>query len=59
MQAPHKVPYALKPKFKKYLQTLKENDVIADVDEPAESVHNIVVLEKKVKKLRICLDPNH
>ena len=57
VQAPHKVPYALQPKLKKYLQTLKENDVIADADEPIEWVHNIVVLEKKDKQLRICLDP--
>ena len=47
VQAPHKVPYALQPKLKTYLQILKENGIIADVDEPTEWVHNIVVLEKK------------
>ena len=57
VQAPHKVPYALQPKLKKYLQTLKENDIIANVDEPTEWVYNIVVLEKKDKQLRICVDP--
>ena len=57
VQTPHKIPYALQPKLKSYLQTLKDNDIIADVDEPTEWVHNIVVIEKKNKQLRICLDP--
>ena len=49
----------MQPKLKKYLQALKENDIIADVrvDEPTEWVHNIVVLEKKDKQFRICLGP--
>ena len=57
VQPPHKVPYALQPKFKKYLQTLTDNCIIADVDEPTDWVHNIVVVEKKNGQLRICLDP--
>ena len=56
VQPPHKIPYALQPKLKQYLQTLIENDIIADVDEPTDWVHTIVVIEKKDKKLRICLD---
>ena len=47
MQASHKVPYALQPNLKKYLQSLKENDIIADVDKPTKWVHNIVVLDPK------------
>ena len=35
-----KVPYALQPKLKQCLQTLIENDIIADVDEPIDWVHN-------------------
>ena len=31
VQGPHKVPYELQPKLKKYLQILKENDIIVDV----------------------------
>ena len=57
VQPPHKVPYALQPKFKKYLQTLTDNCIIADVDEPTDWVYNIVVVEKKNRQLRICLDP--
>ena len=57
VKTPHKTLYALQPKLKSYLQTLKDNDIIADVDEPTEWVHNIVVIEKKNKQLRICLDP--
>ena len=34
-----------------------DDNIIADVDEPTEWVHNIVVIEKKDKQLRICLDP--
>ena len=56
VQPPHKVPYALQPKLKKYLQTLTDNCIIADVDEPTDWVHNIVVVEKKNGQLRICLD---
>ena len=47
---------ALQSKLKKYLQTLKENNIIVDVDEPTGWVHNIVVVEKKDKQLWICLD---
>ena len=57
VQAPHKMPYALQSKLKKYLQTLKETDIIADADELTEWVHNIVVLEKKDKQLRVFHDP--
>jgi len=57
IQPPHKIPYALQPKLKTYMQTLTENGIIADVDEPTDWVHNIVVIEKKNKQLRICLDP--
>ena len=56
VQPPHKVPYALQPKSKKYLQTLTDNYVIADVDEPTDWVHNIVVVKIKNGQLRICLD---
>ena len=57
VQPPHKIPYALQPRLKEYLQKLADNDIIADVDKPTEWVHNIVVIEKKNKQLRICLDP--
>ena len=57
VQTPRKIPYALQSKLKSYLQTLKDNDIIADVNEPTEWVHNIVVIEKQNKQLRICLDP--
>ena len=57
VQPPHKISYALQPRLKEYLQKLADNDIIADVDKPTEWVHNIVVIEKKNKQLRICLDP--
>ena len=57
VQPPHKIPYALQPMLKEYLQKLADNDIIADVDKLTEWVHNIAVIEKKNKQLRICLDP--
>ena len=57
MQLPHKVPFAWQSKFKKYFQTFPHNSIIADVDEPTDWVHNIVVVEKKNGQLRICFDP--
>ena len=57
VQPSHKIPYALQPRLKEYLQKLADNDIITDVDKPTEWVHNIVVIEKKNKQLRICLDP--
>ena len=57
VQPPHKIPYALQPKSKKLLQILTDNCIIANVDEPTDRVHNIVMVEKKNGPLRINLDP--
>jgi len=32
-------------------------DVLQKVDEPADWVHNLVIVEKKNESLRLCLDP--
>ena len=57
IQPPHRVPASLKDRLKIKLDKMVEQNVIANVDGPTEWVGNIVVVEKKDKDLRICLDP--
>ena len=52
-----KIPYSLQPKLKAYLDQLEASGIIANVDRPTEWVSNLVIVEKKNRNLRICLDP--
>ena len=45
------------PKLREVLDGLSKNGIIADVDCPTEWISNLVVVEKKDKSLRLCLDP--
>jgi hypothetical protein len=56
-ELPRRVPYALQPRLKNTLDKLKEQNVIADVEQPTEWVSSLVVVEKKDGSLRLCLDP--
>ena len=57
IQPPRKIPYAIQPNLKETLAELQSCDIIADVDTPTSWVSNLVVVEKKHKTLRVCLDP--
>lgn len=52
-----RVPHAIMNKLKEKLMTMKKNKIITDADISNEWVNNIVVVSKKDKSLRICLDP--
>jgi len=53
-----RVPHAIKNKLKETLTELVSLGIIEEVNEPCEWVSNMVILEKKDKSLRICLDPS-
>lgn len=55
---PHKIPVALRDRCKKELDRIEKLGVIARVNEPTEWVNSMVVVEKKLGQLRICLDPH-
>ena len=57
IQQPRHIAYALRPKLKATLERLTRDGMVADVDCPTEWVSNLVVVEKKDKSLRLCLDP--
>ena len=57
IQPPRHIAYALRPKLKAALDDLTRKGIVADVDKPTEWVSNLVVVEKKEKSLRLCLDP--
>ena len=57
IQQPRHIAYALRPKLKEVLDGLSKDGIIADVDCPTEWISNLVVVEKKDKSLRLCLDP--
>jgi len=54
-----KVPFAFYEKLKVKLEKLVRAKVLKKVTEPSEWVSNLVVVEKKNKDLRICIDPTH
>ena len=53
------MPFALRESLKIKLDSMEEQGVIKKVDKPTEWVHNLVIVEKKDKSLRICLDPRN
>ena len=57
IQSPWKIPCAVQPRLKEVLAKLTRNGITADVDCPIEWVSNLVLVQKKHKSLRICLDP--
>ena len=59
IDAPRRVPLALRDRLKKELERMEEQDVIEKVTEPTDWVNSLVVVEKPNGKLRICLDPRN
>lgn len=54
---PRKIPFALKSKVKQELDRMKDLKVIEKVNQPTNWVNSMVVVEKRNKKVRICIDP--
>ena len=59
IDAPRRVPLALKDRLKKELDRMQEQEVIERVTEPTDWVSSLVVVEKPNGKLRVCLDPRN
>ena len=57
IQPPRHIAYALRAKLKAVLDDLTRKGIVSDVDGPTDWVSNLVVVEKKDKSLRLCLDP--
>ena len=54
---PRKVPLTIFPKLKETLTKLIKANVISKIEEPTGWVNSLVIVEKKDKTLRLCLDP--
>lgn len=53
-----RMPLKIKDKLKKTLELLTEKNIIIPIDEPADWVNNIVIVEKTDGSLRVCIDPS-
>ena len=54
-----KVPYARYDNLKQPLCDLEKKTIVASVDKPTGSVHNLVITEKRDGRMRVCLDRSH
>ena len=57
VHAPRRVPLTIKDKLKETLDQLEKETIIAKVNEPTDWVSSLVIVEKKDKSLRLCIDP--
>ena len=55
--APRRVPVPIREKLRRLLDEMTAQEIIAPVVQPTEWVNSLVVVMKKNKELRICLDP--
>ena len=59
VNAPRKVPFAIRERVKAELDKMTEQGIITKVTKPTPWVNSMVIVEKQDKTLRICLDPLH
>lgn len=57
IKPPRRIPYALRSRLEDKLKALESYHIIKKVDHPKSFVNNLVIIEKKDKTLRLCLDP--
>ena len=58
IQPPRRVPVALRKPLREELDRMVNLDVIEKIEGPTDWVNSLVIVMKKNKKLRICLDPS-
>ena len=58
IQPPRRVPVAIRQPLKDELDRMVHLDVIEKVNGPTDWVNSLVIVMKKNKKLRVCLDPS-
>lgn len=56
---PRRVPIKIMKPLKQTLDEMERQGIITKSQTPTEWVHNMVIVEKPNKSLRICLDPKH
>lgn len=54
-----RIPYSIIENVKNELQKMVKTSIIKKIDEPTEWVNQMVIVVKKDKSLRICLDPRN
>ena len=59
VNAPRRVPFAIRKRLKAELDKMTEQGIITKVTKPTPWVNSMVIVEKPDKSLRICLDPLH
>ncbi|XP_060854871.1 uncharacterized protein K02A2.6-like [Metopolophium dirhodum] len=57
LNPPRRVPESIKEELKNTLSEMCELDVIVKVERPMSWSSNLVIVEKRDKSLRVCLDP--
>lgn len=55
---PRRIPLTIVRKVKQKLAEMVKSKIISKVENTSEWIHNLVVVEKKDKSLRLCLDPH-
>lgn len=54
-----KVPFRILETYKQELNSMIDNEIITEVNEPTEFVNLVTLARKPNKKIRVCLDPEH
>jgi len=54
---PRRVPFKIIDKLKETLEAMCKLNVIKKCEQPSEWQSNMIVIEKPVKSIRVCLDP--
>lgn len=58
VQTPRRIPVAFRKRFKEALDELEKDGIIENVEQSTDWTSNVVIIEKKDNKLRICIDPS-
>jgi hypothetical protein len=59
VEPPRRIPHVLYNKLKNTLDRYEQQNIVSQVPQPSEWVHNLVIIEKADGSLRLCLDPGN